>query len=45
MIDHLKLNVRDAERSRGFDAAALAPLGYRVMLDVEAVCRAAQPAA
>jgi catechol 2,3-dioxygenase-like lactoylglutathione lyase family enzyme len=33
MIDHLKLHVRDVERSREFYAAALAPLGYRVMLE------------
>jgi catechol 2,3-dioxygenase-like lactoylglutathione lyase family enzyme len=33
MIDHLKLHVRDVERSRAFYAAALAPLGYRVMLE------------
>src|SRR3954469_14608303 len=33
MIDHLKLPARDVERSRAFYAAALAPLGYRVMLE------------
>jgi catechol 2,3-dioxygenase-like lactoylglutathione lyase family enzyme len=33
MIDHLKLHVRDVARSRAFYAAALAPLGYRVMLE------------
>ena len=33
MIDHLKLYVRDVERSRAFYEAALAPLGYRVMLE------------
>jgi catechol 2,3-dioxygenase-like lactoylglutathione lyase family enzyme len=33
MIDHLKLYVRDIERSRAFYAAALEPLGYRVMLE------------
>jgi catechol 2,3-dioxygenase-like lactoylglutathione lyase family enzyme len=33
MIDHLKLHVRDVERSRAFYEAALAPLGYRVMLE------------
>jgi catechol 2,3-dioxygenase-like lactoylglutathione lyase family enzyme len=32
MIDHLKLHVRDIHRSRAFYEAALAPLGYRVML-------------
>jgi catechol 2,3-dioxygenase-like lactoylglutathione lyase family enzyme len=33
MIDHLKLHVRDVERSRTFYEQALAPLGYRVMLE------------
>jgi len=33
MIDHLKLHVRDVERSRAFYEAALAPLGYRVLLE------------
>jgi catechol 2,3-dioxygenase-like lactoylglutathione lyase family enzyme len=33
MIDHLKLHVRDVERSRAFYTAALEPLGYRVMLE------------
>jgi catechol 2,3-dioxygenase-like lactoylglutathione lyase family enzyme len=33
MIDHLKLHVRDIGRSRAFYEAALAPLGYRVMLE------------
>jgi catechol 2,3-dioxygenase-like lactoylglutathione lyase family enzyme len=33
MIDHLKLHVRDVERSRAFYETALAPLGYRVMLE------------
>ena len=32
MIDHLKLHVRDVERSRGFYERALEPLGYRVMM-------------
>jgi catechol 2,3-dioxygenase-like lactoylglutathione lyase family enzyme len=32
MIDHLKLHVRDVDRSRAFYERALAPLGYRVML-------------
>jgi catechol 2,3-dioxygenase-like lactoylglutathione lyase family enzyme len=32
VIDHIKLHVRDVERSRAFYEAALAPLGYRVML-------------
>jgi catechol 2,3-dioxygenase-like lactoylglutathione lyase family enzyme len=33
MIDHVKLHVRDIERSRAFYESALAPLGYRVMLE------------
>jgi catechol 2,3-dioxygenase-like lactoylglutathione lyase family enzyme len=33
MIDHLKLWVRDLERSRAFYGRALEPLGYRVMLE------------
>jgi catechol 2,3-dioxygenase-like lactoylglutathione lyase family enzyme len=33
MIDHVKLHVRDVERSRAFYESALAPLGYRVMLE------------
>jgi catechol 2,3-dioxygenase-like lactoylglutathione lyase family enzyme len=33
MIDHLKLHVRDVERSRAFSTAALEPLGSRVMLE------------
>ena len=33
MIDHLKLHVADPARSRAFYEQALAPLGYRVLLD------------
>jgi catechol 2,3-dioxygenase-like lactoylglutathione lyase family enzyme len=33
MIDHLKLRVADPAASRAFYEAALAPLGYRVMLE------------
>jgi catechol 2,3-dioxygenase-like lactoylglutathione lyase family enzyme len=33
VIDHLKLHVREVGRSRAFYEAALAPLGYRVMLE------------
>ena len=33
MIDHIKLHVADAERSRAFYEAALAPLGYRVVME------------
>ncbi|MEZ4359582.1 MAG: VOC family protein [Kofleriaceae bacterium] len=34
MIDHTGLNVSDPERSRRFYEAALAPLGYRVLMEV-----------
>lgn len=33
MIDHIKLHVADAERSKAFYVAALAPLGYRVVME------------
>ena len=33
MIDHIKLHVADAERSKAFYAKALAPLGYRVVME------------
>jgi catechol 2,3-dioxygenase-like lactoylglutathione lyase family enzyme len=33
MIDDLNLHVRDVERRRAFYAGALAPVGYRVMLE------------
>ncbi len=33
MIDHVKLHVADAAASRAFYEAALAPLGYRVVLE------------
>ena len=33
MIDHVKLFVVDPERSRAFFTAALAPLGYRVLIE------------
>ena len=33
MIDHVKLFVADAATSRAFYEAALAPIGYRVMLE------------
>jgi catechol 2,3-dioxygenase-like lactoylglutathione lyase family enzyme len=32
MIDHVKVFVSDLERSRGFYAQALEPLGYRVLM-------------
>jgi catechol 2,3-dioxygenase-like lactoylglutathione lyase family enzyme len=34
MLDHLGLPVRDIERSRAFYAAALAPLGFGVVMEV-----------
>lgn len=34
MIDHTGLNVTDMERSKAFYAAALAPLGYQVMMEL-----------
>jgi len=33
MIDHIGLRVRDVERSRRFYEAALAPIGYGVLMD------------
>jgi catechol 2,3-dioxygenase-like lactoylglutathione lyase family enzyme len=33
MIDHLKLHVADAARSKAFYERALAPLGYRVLVE------------
>lgn len=33
MIDHLTLHVTDMARSRAFYEAALAPLGYRVLME------------
>jgi catechol 2,3-dioxygenase-like lactoylglutathione lyase family enzyme len=33
MIDHVKLHVADAARSRAFYELALAPLGYRVVME------------
>ena len=33
MIDHLKLHVADATRSKAFYEHALAPLGYRVVME------------
>jgi catechol 2,3-dioxygenase-like lactoylglutathione lyase family enzyme len=35
MFDHVGLNVRDYAASRAFYESALAPLGYRVVLDFE----------
>ena len=36
MIDHTGLTVSDFARSKSFYAAALAPLGYRVLMEVPA---------
>jgi catechol 2,3-dioxygenase-like lactoylglutathione lyase family enzyme len=33
VIDHLKLHVADAARSKAFNEAALAPLGYTVVME------------
>jgi catechol 2,3-dioxygenase-like lactoylglutathione lyase family enzyme len=33
MIDHIKLNVGDAARSKAFYEQALAPLGYHVVME------------
>ena len=33
MIDHIKLHVADAERSKAFYERALAPLGYKVIME------------
>jgi catechol 2,3-dioxygenase-like lactoylglutathione lyase family enzyme len=35
MIDHLTLKVRDAKKARAFYTAALAPLGYEVLMEFE----------
>ncbi len=35
MIDHTGLTVSDVERSKAFYAAALAPLGYRMLMTFE----------
>lgn len=37
MIDHISLAVSDLSRARAFYAAALAPLGYRVVTEFEGV--------
>jgi catechol 2,3-dioxygenase-like lactoylglutathione lyase family enzyme len=38
MIDHLTLTVRDSSRSRPFYEKALAPLGYRVVMEFGDLC-------
>ncbi len=37
MLDHVVLNVKDLAKSKKFYAEALAPLGYRVVMEFEAV--------
>ncbi|MDC0741996.1 VOC family protein [Polyangium mundeleinium] len=37
MIDHISIGVRDLEKSKAFYAAALAPLGYAVMMEFPGV--------
>jgi catechol 2,3-dioxygenase-like lactoylglutathione lyase family enzyme len=37
MLDHITLHVADLERSKRFFAAALAPLGYTVMMEFPGV--------
>ena len=37
MIDHISLHVRDFEASKKFYAAALAPLGYTVIMEFPGV--------
>ena len=38
MVDHLGLNVRDYGSSRAFYERALAPLGYRVVMEFPNAC-------
>jgi catechol 2,3-dioxygenase-like lactoylglutathione lyase family enzyme len=35
VIDHLTLKVKDVQKARAFYAAALAPLGYEVLMEYE----------
>jgi catechol 2,3-dioxygenase-like lactoylglutathione lyase family enzyme len=35
MIDHLTLKVRDLQRAKAFYTAALAPLGYEILMEYE----------
>lgn len=35
MIDHVSVRVRDIRKSKAFFAAALAPLGYEVLMEFE----------
>ena len=38
MIDHMTLRVRDVAKSKAFYLAALAPLGYEVLMEWEGFC-------
>ncbi len=38
MIDHMTLTVRDIARSKSFYARALAPLGYRIVMEHDGAC-------
>jgi catechol 2,3-dioxygenase-like lactoylglutathione lyase family enzyme len=38
MIDHMTLTVRDIVRSKEFYARALAPLGYKVLMEFDGAC-------
>lgn len=35
MLDHVTLKVKDARKARAFYAAALAPLGYEILMESE----------
>lgn len=37
MLDHVTLKVKDLRKARAFYAAALAPLGYEVLMEFEGV--------
>ena len=43
MLDHIGVDVSDLDRSRAFYAAALAPLGYRVIREISAEQTGANP--
>lgn len=38
MLDHISLRVTDLSRSKKFYAAALAPLGYSLVMEFEGMC-------
>lgn len=35
MLDHIMINVQDYERSKAFYEATLAPLGYKLIIEVQ----------